>query len=758
LSRLAERPIPRGLTTLALVLAAAAITTRGLSSGVGQTSEWPGSVLVLDALGAMAALALLGARFLSQEPALVPDRGVLAPLGLFLGVAFAASVGSPTSEGLRTAYSWTALAAAALAIRDLARRNEIARSLMGLVVGVATAASLLGLYGLFVETPASIKALKEHPELLPELQNPGTAEAVGWRLGDPMATGPYLLPSHLATALGIALPLLLVAAWRARATRSRAFLPLLATALVLGLGIGFARSKGATLACLVALAAFAWLALPRESARLRRGLLALGAGALVLVLGLGAVRVATGRGLGASAEVRLEYWRAALSMAEEKPLTGHGLESFGGEYPRHKSARAEEVQHAHQDVLELLAETGVLGPLAFLWLALALGRNGVRAIRGVPEAPEKRGPELSLRAPVATVLGVAAGALALLAHGFPYDLSTSWHLFFAAVVAIAVGHAVAGALPGDAPDDAPWRPRFAAAALAGALAFLVDGLTDFPLRAHGLVLAALALALAAPALARGSEPPRAAPAPVRLVLGLVVIVVAVLGLARTRGDTAADGQREAARNAFYEAERLLHPIDARGNRVRPTVEDADRGVDLLEHATDQLKALLEARRLPPRDIQLLVTGEDRVGRWEVLPKRLEAARRELREGTRLYPFSYGLQAELGRRLAGISDWTGAIAAYDAAARLAPTDPRARLDAGVVRVERSLAAPAQGGAPLDDADRARAIADLEAALRCALASRLERVHLSREEIAAAQGLLTSLGAAPRVPEAQEPLGR
>jgi O-antigen ligase/tetratricopeptide (TPR) repeat protein len=91
-----------------------------------------------------------------------------------------------------------------------------------------------------------------------------------------------------------------------------------------------------------------------------------------------------------SREARLHFWRAALRMAEERPLTGTGLATFG----RHFSRFQEDVRffskYPHSLYLQLLAEGG--WPLLLTFLALmgtlvgGVARNLRRAPRGSQEA------------------------------------------------------------------------------------------------------------------------------------------------------------------------------------------------------------------------------------------------------------------------------------------------------------------------------------------------------------------------------------
>ncbi|HET7845178.1 MAG TPA: O-antigen ligase family protein [Xanthomonadales bacterium] len=84
---------------------------------------------------------------------------------------------------------------------------------------------------------------------------------------------------------------------------------------------------------------------------------------------------------------RLPIWRTALAMAAAHPVNGVGVRGFRHAYPDHAAPGDPWVApgsdtgalHAHQLVLELLAETGAIGLLAWLVAAFALVRAGLRA-------------------------------------------------------------------------------------------------------------------------------------------------------------------------------------------------------------------------------------------------------------------------------------------------------------------------------------------------------------------------------------------
>ncbi len=161
---------------------------------------------------------------------------------------------------------------------------------------------------------------------------------------------------------------------------------------------------------------------------------------LALLLGLVVVSLAPAparerlRSL-SGASFRLDTWRDSLRLAAASPLVGHGLGAFHDAYPRfkqgHESVR---VEHAENDYLETLAETGIAGLLPALAALVLL----FRAVAG--RAPGDRS---------AVVLGAGRGGLAALAalavhSAFDFDLRIPSNAALAALAA-AMAAASAGA-------------------------------------------------------------------------------------------------------------------------------------------------------------------------------------------------------------------------------------------------------------------------------------------------------------------------
>jgi len=79
---------------------------------------------------------------------------------------------------------------------------------------------------------------------------------------------------------------------------------------------------------------------------------------------------------------RLAHWQAAISMAEESPLLGIGFGAYEAAYGRHALVNWPlALGHAHNYYLNLLAETGIIGLVAYLGLWGATFALTLKALR-----------------------------------------------------------------------------------------------------------------------------------------------------------------------------------------------------------------------------------------------------------------------------------------------------------------------------------------------------------------------------------------
>lgn len=145
--------------------------------------------------------------------------------------------------------------------------------------------------------------------------------------------------------------------------------------------------------------------------------IALVAGGVALVIGLllllgggGSLRRILGQATteDVAAGGRTHYWKATAWMFRDHPIVGVGLEGFGMAFPRYDSLNGTyRVERAHNDYLQTLAETGLIGSLCALAFIVILFRQGWTLLRRTHD-PWRR----------AVVLGSLAGCFGVLVHSF----------------------------------------------------------------------------------------------------------------------------------------------------------------------------------------------------------------------------------------------------------------------------------------------------------------------------------------------------
>lgn len=137
----------------------------------------------------------------------------------------------------------------------------------------------------------------------------------------------------------------------------------------------------------------------------------------------------------AHAASRVTILEDSFKMVRQRPLLGWGFGTFSVVYPSFRSFYTDlAVNAVHNDFVELLVETGLLGfalMVAFIYL---LYRNGVRRVKHWRHDPR-----------ASTALAALVGCTGLVVHGFfdfNLEIPANAALFFA-LAAIATGGAIA---------------------------------------------------------------------------------------------------------------------------------------------------------------------------------------------------------------------------------------------------------------------------------------------------------------------------
>jgi O-antigen ligase len=299
------------------------------------------------------------------------------------------SAGAP-SEILRAGLGLYAIALFYVLVHDAIHDHA---SFKTVVVSVALVAALEAAYGVF-----NLLSGNERLLLYPR-----------WAYHD-SATGTLVNRNHFALLMALAFPVTVIntrldrPTWHAGGHRrseelARRMLLTLASVLV-GLGLVFSRSRMGVISFVVAcvtVPAFAHLLRTQSPAvtETRRGgwgiplLSAVLVTLYVLVIG---VTPAFERFANLWTDLengRLPIWRAAIAMAFDHPVIGHGWGSFDFLVDGYRAnPTGLDTSYAHNDYLQVFAETGIVGLSFVVCLLILLGRRMVRAFSSsmIPEA------------------------------------------------------------------------------------------------------------------------------------------------------------------------------------------------------------------------------------------------------------------------------------------------------------------------------------------------------------------------------------
>ncbi|MEF1186271.1 O-antigen ligase family protein, partial [Vibrio sinaloensis] len=138
-------------------------------------------------------------------------------------------------------------------------------------------------------------------------------------------------------------------------------------------------------------------------------------------------------GIDASAMGRLYAWEAAFKMAVSNPLTGVGLDNFYVNYFFY-SPHWDGLNHAvHSTWFGVLAETGFLGLLVFIWLIIGLLKTSRQTMKSLDANPALFSPLF-----VATSMAVYAGIVGTIVSGTFLTQGFTWPIYILAALCIAI--------------------------------------------------------------------------------------------------------------------------------------------------------------------------------------------------------------------------------------------------------------------------------------------------------------------------------
>ncbi len=134
------------------------------------------------------------------------------------------------------------------------------------------------------------------------------------------------------------------------------------------------------------------------------------------------------------AAMRPVMWSDSLNIIGDFPLFGTGFGSFVHIYPKYRTISAPGIlEHAHNDYLELFAESGIIGAALLAWFLVEVLLKSFRSFSGRKELYS-----------IYLFAGTAAGLTAILSHGFvDFNLqvgANGLYFFFLLGLAVSAAH------------------------------------------------------------------------------------------------------------------------------------------------------------------------------------------------------------------------------------------------------------------------------------------------------------------------------
>jgi putative inorganic carbon (HCO3(-)) transporter len=237
--------------------------------------------------------------------------------------------------------------------------------------------------------------------------------------------GPFKNPNDLAAWLTVALPLTFCLLYLAKdwLSKNMKFMLVCLTGALIFCML-FTHSRGGWIAVMATL-----LFVGAFKSRKLVILLILAAG-LAFFLGTTSIKERASSIITFSRPDRTNLWKEALTIIEDFPVFGCGLNTYAATAPKYKISDRGGI-YTHNSYLQMAAESGLLGLGAFLWILITLFRISLAKIKSIDNTFHG-----------AVLISLLAGLSAFLAHSFVdtnlYSLQFKYLMWFVIGLIIAV--------------------------------------------------------------------------------------------------------------------------------------------------------------------------------------------------------------------------------------------------------------------------------------------------------------------------------
>ena len=338
----------------------------------GSTQAW--AIFVMEASSAVL-FGLWAWNQLSGESWIVRSNPLFRPAALFAGIVLLQLLFNWTAyrhETFSQSLLYCAYAALAFLATQTLRRSSQAKVL----------AVVITCYGLLVAAVALLQGLSPNGRIY-WLHKPEFSGQI---------YGPYVNHNHYAGLMEMLVPVPLVFCL-SRYARGRARTVIAGIAALMAGTVFLSGSRGGMLALLVELALLGWILFRTQKPMKFATLGAFAIVVIAILAWIGGSELSKRVGsIGSEARheltggVRWTIDKDGLRMFAKKPVLGWGLGAFPIAYPQFRSFYTSFfINEAHNDYLQILVETGVIGLGAALWFLVLLYRAGFQKFADWPD-------------------------------------------------------------------------------------------------------------------------------------------------------------------------------------------------------------------------------------------------------------------------------------------------------------------------------------------------------------------------------------